>query len=166
MSTEPVQTRIPSFLWNALQDVFYEQDVAFLKTLAPHAGVPLAELKRTLLGTRGQLTTIHVGNTDTWWETELCPLRRRDCRGIWRNCGHYREEHGFCKHHRDFWESTPILKHKDDPWFQQVAHRSPWRYHDEIIWVSTAGDAIRENGDTVEGVRIIKGILIQEEPCT
>jgi hypothetical protein len=159
MSIEPVQTRIPSFLWSALQDVFYEQDVAFLKTLAPHIGVPLAELRRTLLGARGQLTTIHVGNTDSWWETEHCPLRIRNSRGVWRCCGHYREGHGFCREHRDFWEPSSTLKHKDDPWFAQVTHRTPWRYNGEIVWVSTAGDAIRENGTPIEGIRIKNGVI-------
>ena len=156
MATElyPIQTRLPPFLWDTLQDVFYEQDAAFLRALAPHVGVPAPELRRTLLGTRGQMTTVHVGNTEAWWETELCPLRCRDAQGIWRQCGHYREGTGFCRKHRDFWEGTADLRHKNDPWFQQVAQRTPWRYKGEVFWVSTAGDAIREDGSPVEGIHV------------
>jgi hypothetical protein len=149
-----LQTRIPAFLWEALQQTFYEQDVAFLKALAPHIQVPVAELRRTLFGARGQLTTIHVGDSDAWWETQLCPLRCRDEKGIWRQCGTYREAGGFCRKHRDFWEPTDNLKHKDDPWFQNVCRRTPWRYEGEIVWVSCAGDAITEEGEPVLGVRI------------
>jgi hypothetical protein len=149
-----LQTRIPAFLWNALQDVFYEQDVTFLKSLAPHIGIPINELKRTILGTRGAMTTIHVGNTDAWWETQLCPLMCRDGAGIWRQCGRYREGMGFCRLHQDFWEPTATLKHRDDPWFQRIIRRVPWRYEGEIVWVSTMGDAIYEDGTPLEGVLI------------
>jgi hypothetical protein len=149
-----VQTRIPAFLWDALKDVFYEQDVAFLKALAPHIQVPLAELKRTLLGARGQLTTIHVGNTDAWWETELCPLRVRDGRGIWRQCGQYCEATGFCRKHRHFWQATADLKHKDDPWFQKVCRRVPVRYEGEIVWVAEDGSVLREDGRVIKGIGI------------
>jgi hypothetical protein len=152
MST--LQTRIPAFLWNALQDVFYEQDVAFLKALAPHVGVSLPELKRSILGARGALTTIHVGNTDAWWETQLCPLMCRDEAGIWRQCGHYREGTGFCRTHHNFWQPSATLKHRDDPWFQKVVRRVPWRYEDAVVWVSPAGDAIYEDGSALEGVLI------------
>jgi hypothetical protein len=178
-----LQTRIPAFLWEALQQTFYEQDLAFLRSLAPHIPVPLQELKRTLFGARGQLTTIHVGNTDAWWETQLCPLRcrhatptgvsepRSDNAGIWRPCGAYREGGGFCWKHRDFWEGTADLKHKDDPWFQQVCRRTPWRYQGEVLWVSPAGDCIREDGEPVLGIRICptSGVATQltaEEPHT
>jgi hypothetical protein len=165
-----IQTRIPAFLWEALQQTFYEQDVAFLKTLAPHIQVPLPELKRTLFGARGQLTTLQVGSTDAWWETQLCPMRCRDDKGIWRQCGAYREAAGFCRKHRNFWEASAILKHKDDPWFQNVCRRVPWRYDGEVVWVSPTGDVYGEDGDLVLGVQICPdtGVarLIPEEPHT
>lgn len=162
--TTTLQTRIPSFLWTALQDVFYEQDVAFLRALSPHIQVPLQELKRTLLGTRGVVTTLQVGQTDAWWETEFCPLRIRDASGIWRQCGHYREGTGFCRTHRDFWEGTTDLKHKDDPWFQTVNQRVPWRYQDELVWVSKDGDVIHGDGRPFPEIRICptSGVLSHE----
>lgn len=152
--TAAIQTRIPAFLWDALQDVFYEQDVAFLKMLAPHIQVPLSELKRTLLGTRGQATTIHVGNSDAWWETELCPLRCRDARGVWRQCGYHREASGFCRKHRNFWQATADLKHKDDPWFQNVCQRTPARYEGEVVWVAKDGSVMRADGRPILGLTI------------
>jgi hypothetical protein len=149
-----VQTRIPSYLWNALQDVFYEQDVAFLRALAPHIQVPLPELKRTLLGARGQLTTIQVGATDAWWETELCPMRCRDTKGIWRQCGEYREASGFCMKHRGFWDPTADLKHKDDPWFQNVMRRVPCRYEGNIVWVANDGSVLHQDGTAITHIHI------------
>lgn len=149
-----LQTRIPSFLWNALQDTFYEQDVAFLRALAPHIQVPLPELKRTLLGARGQLTTIQVSAADAWWETELCPLRCRDTAGVWRQCGCRREASGFCRKHRDFWCPSDDLKHKDDPWFQNVVKRMPCRFEGHIVWVAPDGSVIRQDGTPFEGLHI------------
>ncbi len=137
-----------------------------MRALAPHVQVPLAELKRTLLGARGQSTTIHVGSTDAWWETTLCPLRACDSRGIWRQCGHYREGAGFCHQHRHFWEGTADLKHKDDPWFQNLSRRVPWRYEGEVLWVGPAGDVIHEDGRPVPGLTILNGIAMwDEEGC-
>ncbi len=149
-----VQSRIPSFLWDALQDTFYEQDVAFLRAIAPHIQVPFAELKRTLLGARGQLTTVQVSQADAWWETELCPLRCRDTRGVWRQCGNYREATGFCRKHRNFWEGTDVLKHKDDPWFQNVCCRIPCKFEGERVWVAKDGSVLREDGRLLPGVEI------------
>lgn len=163
-----LQTRIPSFLWNVLQDAFYEQDVAFLRVIAPHIQVPLPELKRTLLGARGQLTTIHVGNADAWWETELCPLRCRDHHGIWRQCGHQREATGFCRKHVTFFEGTADLKHKDDSWFQNVTRRVPCRYEEEIVWVADDGSVLQEDGTIVPHLHICSktGIATLSEQCT
>ena len=162
MNTQALQTRIPAFLWDALQDTFYEQDVAFLRALAPHVQVPLAELKRTLLGARGAATTIHVGSADAWWETALCPLRCRDSKGLWKQCGRRREGGGFCWNHRHFWEGSADLKHKDDPWFQNVPRRTPWRYEGEIVWVGPDGDALKEDGTPVVGIRIRGGVAIAD----
>ena len=149
-----VQTRIPSFLWNALQDAFYEQDVAFLRAIAPHIQVPLPELKRTLLGARGQLTTIHVGDTDAWWETQLCPLRYRDPHGVWRQCGHRCEATGFCRKHVAFYEGTADLKHKDDSWFHIIKRRVPRRYEEEVVWVAEDGSVLRHDGTAIPNLHI------------
>lgn len=161
-----LQTRLPAFLWNALQDTFYEQDVAFLRALAPHIQVPLPELKRTLLGARGQLTTIQVSTADAWWETELCPLRHRDATGVWRQCGHRREASGFCRKHRDFWAATEALKHKDDPWFQNVVHRMPCRFEGAVVWVAPDGTVIRQDDTAIEGLYIdMKTGIADLTPC-
>ena len=148
-----IQTRLPAHLWESLQDVFYEQDVAFLRAIAPHIQVPFAELKRTLLGARGQLTTVQIADSEAWWERSLCPLRHRDAQGIWRQCGAYREAGGFCRKHRDFWNPSADLKHKDDPWFQNLPKRVPWRYEGRIVWVDESG-VFEEDGKPVLGVRI------------
>ena len=147
-STMEKPTRIPAHLWESLQDAFYEHDQSFLRILAPHVKVSYADLKRTLLGARGQLMNIQIADSDKWWEAELCPLRIRTPAGIWKSCGHSREAHGVCRHHVGF---TPRidLKHKDDPWFQTVTQRKPWKYQREIVWVAEDGSVINEQGDTL-----------------
>lgn len=138
-------TRIPAYLWESLQDAFYEHDQSFLRVLAPHVKVPYAELKRTLLGARGQLMNIQIADSDQWWEGELCPLRIRTSTGIWKPCGHSREAHGVCRTHVGY---TPQidLKHKDDPWFLTVAKRKPWRYLEDVVWVAEDASVINEEG--------------------
>jgi hypothetical protein len=141
-------TRIPAYLWESLQDAFYEHDQSFLRILAPHVKVSYADLKRTLLGARGQLMNIQIADSDKWWEGELCPLRLRTSTGVWKACGHPREAHGVCRHHSGF---TPRidLKHKDDPWFANIVKRVPWRYDGEIVWVAEDMSVINESGQVL-----------------
>ncbi len=140
-----IPTRIPAYLWESLQDAFYEHDQSFLRILAPHIKVPFADLKRTLLGARGQLVSLSIADSDAWWEGELCPLRVRTPAGIWKSCGFTREAHGVCRHHARFVPGID-LKHKDDPWFATIAKRVPWKYQGELVWVAEDQTVINELG--------------------
>ena len=155
MELETVTTRIPAFLWDALQDVMYQQDYEFLREVSNIVHVPVHELKRTLLGVRGMLTTIAVGKTDSWWEGELCPMRIRGEHGLWKRCGNFREPHGVCCDHRNY-KSTESLKHKDDPYFKQLSSRVPMKWDGETVWVGSAGDVVRESGEPIQGLRVDK----------
>jgi hypothetical protein len=148
---ETLNTRIPCFLWDSLQDVMYQQDYEFLKEVSKLVRVPPHELKRTILGARGTLTTISVSNTPAWWEGEVCPMMVRTPMGLWKPCGQWKEAHGACCNHR---QTSATVKHKDDKYFQSLPKRNPIKWEDEIVWVSEAGDVVRENGEPVEGLRI------------
>jgi hypothetical protein len=163
---EPVQTRLPAFLWDALQDVFYEHDVQFLRDVAPLVGVSVTELKKTILGTMGQRQTVMVSKQggDAWWEGQLCPLRvRNEETAHWRPCGHFREAHGFCSEHRTYKQPTSSLRHREDPEFQSLASRKPVRWNDSTVWVDAEGWAVDGEGRAVEGLQIcpLSGILLK-----
>jgi hypothetical protein len=151
IAMDTIQTRIPCFLWDALQDVFYQQDYEFLREVSKLTRVPLPELKRTLLGARGALTTISVAKTANWWEGEQCPMMVRTSLGLWKPCGFWREAHGACCNHR---QTSATVKHRDDTYFKSLPKRNPIKWEGEIVWVSETGDVVRENGEPVKGLRI------------
>jgi hypothetical protein len=149
---ELVRTRIPAYLWDSLQDVMYEHDYEFLKLVSKITHIPITELKHKILGTRGQIATVSVANTDSWWERELCPVRLRDQNGIWKQCGQYRQAHGYCHDHLKF-EPSSTARRTDDGYFQTLKSRTPVQYDGEVVWVSSEGDAITELGEPVQGIR-------------
>ncbi len=151
--TTTVQTRIPAFLWESLQDVMYQHDYEFLKIVSMAIRVPVAELKHKLLGSRGQMTAVTVSDTLAWWEKELCPVYLRSDKGVWKPCGNYRQAHGYCCDHLKF-QPTFTRRRYDDPYFNSIVQRKPVRFDDEIIWVSEAGDAIRESGVPIRGLHV------------
>lgn len=163
---EPIQTRLPSFLWESLQDVFYEHDAQFLRDVAPLVGVSVTELKKTILGTMGQRQTIMVSKQggDAWWEGQLCPLLvRNDATGHWCPCGHFREAHGFCSTHRNFRTPTPSLRHREDLCFRGMTSRKPVRWNETVVWIDKDGYAVDGEGHLVKGLQICptSGILLR-----
>ncbi len=153
---ETIQTRIPAFLWDSLQGVFYQQDYEFLRQVSYLIKVPIAELKRTILGSRGTPTSILVAKENTWWENQKCPLRVRSPRGLWKQCCNFREAHGFCSDHKGWNEkkSTSALKHRNDSYFQTLKRRKPFDYEGDIVWVSEDGDVVDDKGNPISGIRI------------
>jgi hypothetical protein len=169
MDHQQKTTRIPAFLWDALQDVLYEQDHEFLRMVAPHIGVSLSELKRTLLGARGQRTTVAIADTALWWEGELCPMRDLCVEtGVWKSCGRFREAHGLCGDHRCYATAkstasatakAATAKHKHDPYFAGLIQRTPWRYNGDIVWVGP-DDVLDAEGRLIPGLQIRQGVLV------
>ena len=151
---ESIQTRLPAYLWESLQDVFYEWDHAFLQDIAPLVGVSAAELRRTILGgSRGLQTRVIAARTDRWWEGELCPLRVRLPSGVWKGCGGLRESHGACCAHQG-WKPSDTLKHRDDAYFERLQSRKPFRYDGTIVWVAEDGSVVNDQGRRLRRLRI------------
>lgn len=146
----------------------YEHDYEFLRQVSYLIKVPVAELKRTILGSKGTPTTIAVSKDNTWWEGQRCPLRTRTTKGLWKQCPHMRESHGLCGEHKGWTrsKSTADLKHKDDPHFQTLKRRRPFQLEGDIVWVSDDGDAVDSEGEPLEGVKILLDIgmvLLKED---
>jgi hypothetical protein len=163
---ENVQTRIPAYLWDSLQNVMYEHDYQFLREISALIRVPVPELKRTILGARGALTSIVVAKEDTWWEHQVCPYLVRNTSGVWSPCGKFREPHGACMDHRSA-KSSESVKHRNDAYFQSVKKRHPFEWNDEIVWVCPeSGDVVNELGDPIPNLTIdlTSGIVLPFSP--
>lgn len=154
---DSIQTRIPTYLWESLQDVFYEHDYEFLRQVSYIIKVPVSELKRNILGSKGTSTSILVSKDNAWWEGQKCPLRVRTAYGLWKQCPHFREGHGHCGEHKGWTKrkSTHNLKHKDDLYFQKLKRRNPFNLDGDIVWVSEEGDAVDGEGSPIEGIKIL-----------
>lgn len=163
---ETIQTRIPAFLWDSLQNIFYQHDYEFLRQVSFLTKVPIADLKRTILGSKGAPTSIVVAKENTWWENQKCPLRIRSSKGLWKQCCNLREAHGFCGDHKG-WRAgrCPTQRHIQDPYFQTIKHRKPFEYEGDVIWVGPDGDAVDSTGAPISSIRINleAGIIL---PCT
>lgn len=160
MTMDSLQTRIPAFLWESLQNVFYEHDYEFLRQVSYLIKVPIAELKRTIMGSKGTLSTIMVGKNSMWWEEQKCPLRIRSSRGLWKQCPHIRESHGYCGEHKGWNRKKTIesLKHIEDTYFQTLKRRKPFSLDGDIVWVSEEGDAVDNEGYLITGIKILMKI--------
>lgn len=159
-----IQTRIPTFLWDSLQHVFYAHDYEFLRQVSYLIKVPVPELKRTLLGSKGTPTNVFVSRDTLWWEGQKCPLRIRTAHGLWKQCPNVCESQGVCGDHKG-WNPSSTLKRKDDPYFRTLQKRKPFEWEGEIVWVSEAGDAVDHEGVPIPDIQILlqPGIVFQKK---
>ena len=158
MSIREVSQRIPAALWDALQDACYAQDVQFIKDVAKIIGKDAAEIRRRIMGPRGELTTLLV-DSDPWWIHTQCSLIERGPCGLWRRCCRGAESNGYCWDHRNFTNSTQKLKRGDDSYFESLVRRHPIRFQGEIVWVCEKGTVLGSDG-------LRKDITIDVKNCT
>ncbi len=163
---ETVQTRIPAYLWDSLQTIFYQHDYEFLRQVSFLTKVPVAELKRTILGSKGAPASIVVAKEDTWWENQKCPLRVRGTQGLWKQCPNFREAHGFCGDHKG-WKAgrCPTVRHIQDSYFQTIKQRRPFQYEGDIVWVDSEGNAVDSEGNQIPNIKINieAGIILSKD---
>jgi hypothetical protein len=153
MPQHEVQQRIPAGLWTALQDVCYAQDVQFVKDVAKLLGKDPADMRRRILGARGELATV-VSDSDPWWTGTQCTLLTRGKGGLWVRCNHIGESNGQCWEHRTFAHSSQNVKRMDDPYFEELPRRYPIRFQGEIVWVCEKGSVLTGEGEILADVRM------------
>jgi hypothetical protein len=146
MTTET--QRIPAVLWDSLQDVCFRHDLKFLQDVSRIIQVPVADLKRRILGTRGMPTAVSV-ESGPWWVTTQCPIMLLVGDSMWRRCGSYCEANGTCWAHR-----TSMSRRYNDPYFEALPKRTAFKYDGDLYWVSEAGDALDMTGALVPGLQI------------
>jgi hypothetical protein len=144
--------RIPAVLWDSLQEICYRQDIRFIADVSKLIGVPALELKKRILGVRGQPTAIAV-ERGPWWSESQCPIMDRGSGNMWRRCGEYCESHGHCWKHRSF-KVSHTTRRFDDPYFAELPKRWPVRLDDEVVWVSESGDVLNGSGAIVKGLTV------------
>ncbi len=151
-----IQTRIPAFLWESLQDTLYQHDYQFLRDISPILGIPLADLKRTVLGTRGVKTTVAVlGQSDQWWEGQMCSYWVKSPLGVWKPCGEFREAHGGCCQHKHVPKSSSLhIRHREDPYLKTLPRLLPKKWKGEVVWVSPSNEVFYEDGTPILGFTI------------
>lgn len=145
MSVKEKTQRIPAALWESLQDVCYAQDVQFIKDVAKIIGQNANDVRRRILGPRGESTVVLV-DSDPWWIGTSCCLQERGPNGLWSRCNKGGESNGYCWGHRNFSNPSFRLKRADDPYFEGLLRRYPVRLLGEIVWVCEQGTVLGSEG--------------------
>lgn len=155
--------RIPAGLWQALQDVCYEQDMKFLRDVSRIIGKDVNDIKRRVLGVRGEPNVVLV-DADPWWMQSRCSIMELGPGSVWRHCNKMGESNTYCWDHRNFVRATYRLRNKDDPYFETIVKRHPVRFMDEIVWVCKGGSVLRDSGELIPDVLIDLDTLVARGP--
>ena len=144
MSTITTETqRIPALLWESLQDTCYQHDQKFVADVSRILGIPAAEVKKKVLGTRGVLTNVTVEH-GPWWTGLQCAMVERK-ESLWTRCGSYCDSGDTCMKHRHARHAWNLRRY-DDPYFAEMTIRQPIQVDGVVYWVSDAGDACKYTG--------------------
>ena len=146
MALEHTKQRIPASLWASLTDVCYQQDMKFLQDVSRILGIPSSDIRRRILGARGEETMVLV-EKESWWETTNCTLLVCGKGGMWRRCSNLAETNTYCWDHRKFTNASNTIRRHDDPHFREIAKRYPIRIGGEIVWVCEKGTVLKANGE-------------------
>lgn len=154
-------TRIPAALWESLQEICWRQDNKFIEDASRIIGIPAAEIKRRVLGTRGVVSAV-VSSSGAWYDGARCPIMIPGPGEMWRRCCTPAEFNGYCSVHK----KGRGLKY-DDPYFTTLPKRYPWKFEGGVVWVDDAGTLMNESGTILKDVRISinNGLCYDDRPC-
>lgn len=147
MTTDTIKQQCPAGLWDAFQEVLWKQDVKFIQNVSRIISVPVNDIKKRILGTRGVTTIIPVEN-GPWWLGTQCPVMEFTGGNMWRRCSSKCEQGDTCWSHR----MLTVYRRYDDPYFTTLPKRHPIRYDGAIYWVS------HKDGSVINGF----GAIIEE----
>ena len=150
MTTDTIKQQCPAGLWEAFQEVLWKQDVKFIQNVSRIISVPVNDIKKRILGTRGVTTIIPVEN-GPWWLGTQCPVMEFTGGNMWRRCSSKCEQGDTCWSHR----MLTVYRRYDDPYFTTLPKRHPIRYDGAIYWVSYKdGSVINGFGAVIEEFKV------------
>ena len=117
--------RIPSGLWDHLQDLTARTDDAFLRDVSRIADIPFLSLRK-LIPTRGVLTKLVTDGQAPWWHDQQCSMVEKQPSGTWMRCSAPMMEGPTCSHHRNK-KPGDSLKVHTDPYLSTLPTRIPVR---------------------------------------
>lgn len=140
--------RLPSCLFESIEEICWRQDNKFIEDVAKIIGKPAGELKKRILGVRGTSSVI-ICDASPWWVGRQCPIMTLCDGKLWKRCGSACESNGTCYKHRN-----SKNMHYDNPYFENLEKREPFIYNDETVWVAKDGSVMTDGGVILKKVRI------------
>ncbi len=135
---ETTVQRIPAALWESLQELCARQDQQFLQEVSRVLAIPVSELKRRVLGTRGVATTVIVQSSPWWYGSQCAAMEKKGA--LWMRCGATADADGQCRAHR-----RNITRY-DDPEILALPTYQSIRIEGQTMWVDQEGRAYNEVG--------------------
>jgi hypothetical protein len=144
MATTVSQTRrIPAALLESLQEVCYRQDVQFLQEVSRVIGVPVADLKKRIIGINTGFPTTVLVEEGPWWEGTQCVAMEKNG-SLWARCGSYADSGNQC------WTHRRPMRLYNDPWFASLPEYKPARIEGRAVWVDKDGLVYNEFGEILK----------------
>ena len=153
--------RIPSYLLESLEEICWRHDNKFIEDISRILGVNSHEMKKKILGVRGTSKTV-LCETGSWWMESKCPGMVRNKTGIWFRCNAACESSGLCAKHTI---KNPKYLY-DDPYFEKIEKRKPFKYNDEVVWVADDGSVMTYSGILLKNVSINIHNGVASELCS
>ena len=102
-SQQPMEVvqRIPTGLWENLQEVLWRMDAAFLRDISQITKIPYNDLRK-VIPTRGVSTRIVAEGNEQWWSGSTCCLSVRRPGGMWLRCSGAAFEGPCCFKHKAY----------------------------------------------------------------
>lgn len=139
---ESIIQRIPAALWESLQEVCARHDQQFLQEVSRFLGVPVSELKRRVLGTRGVATTVVVQESPWWYGTCCAAMEKKGI--FWMRCGAAAEADGQC------WAHRRNTTRYDDHDISSLPTYTSVRIEGQTMWVDKEGRAYNQFGNILK----------------
>ena len=156
-----VVQRIPTGLWDNLQNLVWQMDAAFLRDVAQITKIPYADLRK-VIPTRGISTRISTDGNEPWWTGLTCRMSVLRPGGMWVRCSGTAFEGACCFKHRGLdgreLDRLPdgVLPY-DSPLFTSLPRRVPIRVEGVLYWVcegSQFSEVYNVDGEVVQGFMI------------
>jgi hypothetical protein len=158
--------RIPTGLWDNLQELVWRMDASFLRDVSQITKIPLTDLRK-VVPVRGLPTRlITEDGNEPWWTGLSCRMMVRGASGMWVRCSGTAFEGACCFKHRDIdgrrRGKLPggVLPY-DDPYFATLVSRVPVRIEGVVYWADEDGGLYNIDGLPVDRmtVNISEGIV-------